>query len=1058
MSEGKCPLSQEISRRDLLKAGAFLGGSALMAGLLPEAIAQAESGQLSPEDAYTLAKPESVLYGACLQCNTQCTMKGKILNGMLIKIDGSPYGPQTMLPQIGYGTPLDQAARIDGKLCPKGQAGIQTIYDPYRIRKVLKRAGPRGSNLWQTIPFDQAIKEIVQGGKLFSSIGEDRVVPGLKDLFAVKDAKTMKALADDAAAVAKKTMTLDDFKAKHSSELTLLIDPDHPDLGPKNNQFVFLAGRIEPGRNDYSKRWVINSFGSNNWYDHTTICEQSHHIAYTWMTAQYNQGAWATGPNHMKPDFTGAEFVIFWGTSPFEANFGPASMSEQITQGVVERGMQFAVVDPRMSKTAARAKFWVPVKPGDGDAAMAMGMIRWIIDNQRYDKVFLQSANKAAAAASKEKSWTNSAYLVKLDDQGVPGKLLRAKDAGLAAPEGKDAAHLFVVSKAGQLVAVDPNDDKNPVQGDLLAEAQGQAFRAKTAFQLLKEDAAGKSLEEYAQIAGVSVKQIKTLAQELTSHGKKAGIEFYRGAVQHTNGYYVAQALVTLNLLIGNLDWKGGLNAGGGSWASAGGKDNQPFDLGKQHPGKVAAFGIKVTREGTQYEGTTLFKGYPAPRPFYPFTSNVYQEVIPAIDAQFPYPVKALWLHKGTPALATPAGGDQIRMLRDLDRLPLFIADDIVIGETSMYADYLFPDLSYAERWAFLGLTPSEKTKGTKIRQPIIAPIPEIVTVFGEQMPISMDSMMLAFAEALGTPGYGKGGFADGIDFTRPEDYYLKAAANIGAGDAANDAVPAANAEEVRIFREARKHMPPAVYDEAKWRRAVGEANWERTIYVLNRGGRFEGYDKAYAGNYLGHTYGKLVNLYVEPVGSAKDSITGKPFSGIARYEPIKNSDGSALKDDELPFYLVTFKEITGCQTRTPGNYWSQNAVVPENRVRMNPRDMAGLGLKEGDLVRFASRTNPNGTIEIVADKPEPVVGKVQAVEGVRPGTVQVSFSYGHWAYGARDVQVDGLKVPGDARRATGLCTNPLLALDGGTKTTCLTDPIGGSASFYDTKVKVIKV
>ncbi|MCL4465402.1 MAG: molybdopterin-dependent oxidoreductase [Chloroflexi bacterium] len=1046
-----------VTRRDFVRLGAFLGAGALLATQAPRALGAVGQAPGSADGAYPLAGPEQQIYSACLQCNTQCTIKGKILNGLLLKIDGSPYGPQTMLPQISYSTPLDQAARVDGKLCPKGQAGIQTIYDPYRIRKVLKRAGPRGSSQWQTIPFDQAIKEIVQGGKLFASIGEDRVVPGLKDLFVIKDAKTMKALADDASAVAKKTMTLAEFKSKHASELGLLIDPDHPDLGPKNNQLVFLAGRIEPGRNDYSKRWVISSFGSNNWYDHTSICEQSHHIAYSWMTAQYNQGAWATGPNHMKPDFTGAEFVIFWGTSPFEANFGPASMTEQITQGMVERGLQFAVVDPRMSKTAAKAKYWVPIKPGDGDAALAMGMIRWIIDNERYDKVFLQSANKAAATAHLEKSWTNSTLLVKIDDQGVPGKLLRAKDAGLSAPEGKDAAHLFVMSKGGQLVAVDPADDKNAVEGDLVAEATGQGFRAKTAFQLLKEEAAGKGLEEYAQIAGVSVAQIQTLAQELTGHGKKAAVEFYRGAVQHTNGYYVAQALVTLNLLIGNLDWKGGLNAGGGAWASAGGKDNQPFDLGKQHAGKIAAFGLKVTREGTQYEATTLFKGYPAPRPFYPFTSNVYQEVIPAIDAQFPYPVKILWLHKGTPVLATPAGGDQIRMLRDVDKLPLFIADDIVIGETSMYADYLFPDLSYAERWAFLGLTPSEKTKGTKIRQPIIAPIPETVTVFGEQMPISMDAMMLAFAEALGTPGYGKGGFADGIDFTRPEDYYLKAVANIGAGDAANDAVPAADAEEIRIFREARQQMPPSVFDEAKWKRAVGEANWGRTVYVLNRGGRFEGYEKAYSGNYLGHPYGKLVNLYVEPVGSAKDSITGKPFSGVAKYEPIKNSDGSVLKDEEFPFYLVTFKEVTGCQTRTPGNYWSQIAVTPENRVRMNPKDVAGLGLKEGDLVRFASRTNQAGTIEVVAGKPEAIVGKVQAAEGVRPGTVQVSFSYGHWAYGAREVQVDGQKVPGDARRGTGLCTNPLLALDQGTKTTCLTDPIGGSASFYDTRVKVMK-
>jgi len=464
-----------------------------------------------------------------------------------------------------------------------------------------------------------------------------------------------------------------------------------------------------------------------------------------------------------------------------------------------------------------------------------------------------------------------------------------------------DANDLFVVRKGGQLIAVNPNDEKQAVEGDLLAEASGQGVKAKTAFQLLKEEASSKSLDDYAKTAGVTVKQIEALADEYTSHGKKAGVEFYRGPVQHTNGYYTAQALVTLNLLIGNVDWKGGLNPSGGSWASTGGKEGQPFDLGKQHTGKVAVFGLKVTREGTKYEATTLFKGYPAPRPFYPFTSNVYQEVIPAIDAQYPYPIKVLWLHKGTPALATPAGADQIRMLRDTAKVPLFIADDVLIGETSMYADYLFPDLT--------------------------------------------------FAEALGTPGYGKDGFGPGLDFTRPEDYYLKAVANIAAGDKPGDEVPPADAEEQRIFREARKHFPPAVYDEAKWKRAVGDASWAKAVYVLNRGGRYEGYEKAYGGGYLGHPYGKLYNLYVEPVATTKDSIAGKLFSGIAKYEPIRHSDGTPVKDDDYPFYVVTYKEVIGGQSRTPGNYWSQVAVLAENRVRMHPRDVAALGLPVAGLV-----------------------------------------------------------------------------------------------------------
>ena len=63
---------------------------------------------------------------------------------------------------------------------------------------MLKRAGKRGENKWETIEFDQAVTEIVNGGKLFASVPgeENREVEGLKQLRAVTDAKVMKAMSD----------------------------------------------------------------------------------------------------------------------------------------------------------------------------------------------------------------------------------------------------------------------------------------------------------------------------------------------------------------------------------------------------------------------------------------------------------------------------------------------------------------------------------------------------------------------------------------------------------------------------------------------------------------------------------------------------------------------------------------------------------------------------------------------------------------------------------------------------------------------------------------------
>jgi tetrathionate reductase subunit A len=61
---------------------------------------------------------------------------------------------------------------------------------------------------------------------------------------------------------------------------------------------------------------------------------------------------------------------------------------------------------------------------------MALAMIRWVIDNKRYDEKYLRNANKAAAGADKEPSFSNSTWLVKLEKDGSPGKFLRGSEVG----------------------------------------------------------------------------------------------------------------------------------------------------------------------------------------------------------------------------------------------------------------------------------------------------------------------------------------------------------------------------------------------------------------------------------------------------------------------------------------------------------------------------------------------------------------------------------------------------------------------------------------------------
>jgi len=1043
----------EITRRDFLKTSAFLGGTVALAGSIEGVfwrLRQQGDGlqRLQGQGPYVRNQPENIIYSVCLNCHTACTIKGKIVDGVLVKIDGNPYSVTNRLPNLPYTMSPAEAARFEGKVCPKGQAGVPVLYDPYRLRKVLKRAGKRGENRWVTIEWDQFIDEVVNGGDLFG----EGPVPGLKDLWKLRDPELAKAMAADAKAVGRGEMSVEAFKQKYADHLDVLIDPDHPDLGPVNNQFVFQAGRIEHGRKELGKRFTHKGFGSVNFFEHTTICEQSHHIAFKEITHNYKTGK---RKEHLKPDIVNAEYVIFFGTGAFEANFGPPSIAEKVTDSLVNRkNFTMVVVDPRMSKTAAQADRWVPIKPGT-DAALALGMLRWIIENGRYDRTYLENPNPEAAKADDETTWTDATHLVRTDEM----VFLTAEDAGLTPPEDGKPPFRVVMTEEGSALA-------DTASGGLLEfDGEVNGIPVKTAFTLLKERVMEKTLEEYAEICGVDARLIADLAEEFTSHGKKAVAELYRGPVQHTNGYYNAQAIILLNVLVGNADWKGGWSAGGGHWHEDGSKGG-PFPkalVAGGAPGGLAAFGVKLTREGMHYEDTTLFQrdGYPAKRMWYPFSGNVYQEIIPSATDGYPYPIKVLLIHKGTPALACPAGDRQIPALMDPKVIPLIIACDIVIGETAVYADYVIPDLTYMERWGTPHVSPDNLVKVSKVRQPMAGPIPEIVSVDGEEMPICLETFLIAVGKRLGLPGFGKGGFGEAGDFHRPEDFYLKLVANIAWGDKedGSDAVPEASDEELELFRKARRHLPPAVFDEARWRAAVGddESLWRRVVYVLNRGGRFESFDRSYDGDKLAHRYKGPFNLFVERVAKAHHSITGRRFDGLPHYEPPKNGLGEVAYDEEYPLHLITFKEITGGQSRTISSYWL-SAILPENYVLINRRDAEALGIRDGDRVRIVGKSNPDGMWNLGHGRVRPVEGKAKVTETIRPGVIAVSWHYGHWSYGSSDVEVDGHVVQGDPRRGTGLCTNAVLRVDDATGNTCMSDPIGGSASFYDTRVRVEKV
>ena len=79
--------------------------------------------------------------GICLQCPSGCGLRIRSVNHWPVKLEGIKDYPVN-----------------GGRLCPKGQSGLQVLYDPDRIPHPLKRKGKRGSGEWEKISWDEAIR------------------------------------------------------------------------------------------------------------------------------------------------------------------------------------------------------------------------------------------------------------------------------------------------------------------------------------------------------------------------------------------------------------------------------------------------------------------------------------------------------------------------------------------------------------------------------------------------------------------------------------------------------------------------------------------------------------------------------------------------------------------------------------------------------------------------------------------------------------------------------------------------------------------------------------
>jgi anaerobic selenocysteine-containing dehydrogenase len=120
---------------------------------------------------------------------------GYVEDGRLVKIEGNHRLPRT-----------------GGKICAKGQAGVNQVYDPDRILYPLKRIGKRGEGKWKRISWKEALDEV-------------------------------------------------------TAKLKELRDKGKPE------EFMFHYGRMKASSSKIIKSYFLPAFGTGTIGNHTSICE-----------------------------------------------------------------------------------------------------------------------------------------------------------------------------------------------------------------------------------------------------------------------------------------------------------------------------------------------------------------------------------------------------------------------------------------------------------------------------------------------------------------------------------------------------------------------------------------------------------------------------------------------------------------------------------------------------------------------------------------------------------------------------------------------------------------
>jgi anaerobic selenocysteine-containing dehydrogenase len=98
---------------------------------------------------------EDSVLSICQMCPGGCGLRVRRIDGRPVKLDGNSLHPIN-----------------GGRLCPRGQAALQSLYHPDRLTQPLRRVGPRGAlDSFQPTSWEEALDEIAERLRLLRQVG-----------------------------------------------------------------------------------------------------------------------------------------------------------------------------------------------------------------------------------------------------------------------------------------------------------------------------------------------------------------------------------------------------------------------------------------------------------------------------------------------------------------------------------------------------------------------------------------------------------------------------------------------------------------------------------------------------------------------------------------------------------------------------------------------------------------------------------------------------------------------------------------------------------------------